>query len=365
MLCAVVFPLCFACQRSEAQGCVSSGRLASVMPPKRKFTISSLPIASKSDGVISKTKQKPIPMAGNMTKIDRRQLQTQRMGGPGPILMCVYQATELASDLWRELDGSDAKLYQVQVKHDANPSVIFDILSNFKDYLKRASASNPQIPSDLKSLTDQSFIKLVLTGADDPDGIGYVRWRVAFYIAGDALALKNFFFLFDGFLMFKAEQMALATPPEVHIHPHADIELGTEHLEYAPYVLHSVAQSLPMGFFDAHPVSGPKRAGTLHFEAQSAQRVNILFGALPYSCRNRLYEGGLAFEVSQDGGDGERFQIMKGVNAGCAADVQQVIKVCTRVLHKLALRIVVTAAPPPESEAAALLQALREVPSLH
>ena len=338
------------------------------MAPKRKFTLSSLPIVSSSDSVIAKTKVKQIPKGGNLTRVDRRPLQTHRLGSADratPIIVCVFQATDLASDLWPDLNGTDAKLYQVQVKHDASPSIVFDFLNNFRDFLKTASVSNSQIPADLKGLATAGLIKLVLTGADDPDDVGYVRWRIAFYVAGDEAALKNFFFLFDGFLIFKAEQMALATPAEVHIHQHSNIALDTENLEYTPYVLHPATQILPMKFFDAHPVAGPKRASTLNFETQSAQRVNIIFDALPYHCRNRLIESGMAFDATLEGESGGRFQVMKDINAAKAGEVERVITVCTEVLCKLALRIIIAEAPPPESPAAALLRDLRELPYLH
>ena len=335
------------------------------MSPKRKFTLSSLPTTKKMDSAIAKVKPMSNPKSGNMTKVAVPKSYTTRHGGSAPVLVCIHQASELASDLWPELDGADAKLYQVQVKHDGNPSLVFDILTNFKDYLQAASASNPQIPPNLQELASSASIKLVLTGMDDPDSVGYVRWRVAFYVAGNETSLKNFFFLFDGFLKFKADQMALASALEVHVHPSTGIALDMENLEYSPYTMHAAAKDLPMGFFEAHPVIGSKRVSTLNFETETAQTVNIVFSALPYKCRARLSESGVAFDAKMADDDSNRFQIIKGVDAAKPEEVERVISACSSILRKLALRLVITVAPPPDSPAMALLQALRGLAWLH
>lgn len=48
------------------------------------------------------------------------------------------------------------------------------------------------MPASLQSLRSQGIL-LVITAADDPESIGWVPWRIAFYALGDVPDLKNAF----------------------------------------------------------------------------------------------------------------------------------------------------------------------------
>lgn len=61
-------------------------------------------------------------------------------------------------------------------------------------------------PDSLQELAEKAFIKLVLADGSDPDQVGFVRWRAAFYIGGEKIeALHNFLFLLDSFFVWVNE----------------------------------------------------------------------------------------------------------------------------------------------------------------
>ena len=52
-------------------------------------------------------------------------------------------------------------------------------------------------------------IRLVVADANDPDGVGFVQWRVAWYVGGeDGACVVNFLALWDDFLVARCKAMA-------------------------------------------------------------------------------------------------------------------------------------------------------------
>ena len=41
-----------------------------------------------------------------------------------------------AGDMWSNYEGTQAKLYQIQMTHDARPSALFNVRDSFNDFLK-------------------------------------------------------------------------------------------------------------------------------------------------------------------------------------------------------------------------------------
>ena len=75
-------------------------------------------------------------------------------------------------------------------------SQVFGIRESFQDFLKGAGAKSEDVPQKLEDLA-ASGIRLVITDKNDPDGVGFVQWRVAFYVAGGDASLGNFMCLLD------------------------------------------------------------------------------------------------------------------------------------------------------------------------
>ena len=51
------------------------------------------------------------------------QNKPQRVPEEAPVLCAMYKITDKAGDLWAQYEGTEAVLYQVQVQHQARPSV--------------------------------------------------------------------------------------------------------------------------------------------------------------------------------------------------------------------------------------------------
>ena len=82
-------------------------------------------------------------------------------------------------------------MWQVQVVHAAVPSVTFDIVRSLGAFLAREHEADPEVPGSLADLYAACHVKLVVTDSHDPDGVGFVKWRVALYAAGAPGASVN------------------------------------------------------------------------------------------------------------------------------------------------------------------------------
>ena len=68
-------------------------------------------------------------------------------------------------DLWQAFQGT--KLWQVQIEHEARPSIAVGMVSAFNDFLKEMSRASPGTPDSLPKLQADAGIKLVLTNTED------------------------------------------------------------------------------------------------------------------------------------------------------------------------------------------------------
>ena len=56
--------------------------------------------------------------------------------------------------------------------------MLFDSISSWTEYLKAAKVDDPGIPASLADMQSQCGCKLVLSDASDPEGVGFVQWRL-------------------------------------------------------------------------------------------------------------------------------------------------------------------------------------------
>ena len=139
---------------------------------------------------------------------------------------------------------------------------------------------------------------------NDPDNVGFVQWRVAFYVAGEDGCVLNFLSLFDDYLAWKAsfeceasrqtkktfiawKAKTMAKDIEAHIFAHMGVnELSQEKIEtefnYEHYTVHEPLpeDELPLKWSEAAPCTG-KRIATLHLTASSDTHLKLIWsGAL-------------------------------------------------------------------------------------
>ena len=73
-------------------------------------------------------------------------------------------------------EGSNkARLYQVQIAHDARPSILFNLRDSFGNFLKAMSTEDKDYPSSIDELLNVAGIKLVVADKNDPDNVGFVQ----------------------------------------------------------------------------------------------------------------------------------------------------------------------------------------------
>ena len=71
-------------------------------------------------------------------------------------------------------------------------------------------------------LQTRAYIKLVTT-TDDPEAVGFIRWRNAFYAAGDVQALLNLLLLLGDFWFHVSGE--LSKEAYVVLYTHSDINI--------------------------------------------------------------------------------------------------------------------------------------------
>ena len=62
------------------------------------------------------------------------------------------------------------------------------------EFLRSLHKEDEAMPGTVQELERQLGVRIVIADRTDPEEVGYVQWRTAFYIAGD---LKNFLYLLD------------------------------------------------------------------------------------------------------------------------------------------------------------------------
>ena len=339
------------------------------MPVKRKFTLSS---ASTTNSVLAgelpspaKARAAPAkPKAGSPANL---LAVGQEHWGRAPVVVCIYKVTDSASDVWSSITDESAALFQIQVVHSARPSVTYNMVVSFNEFLKEAHTEDGEIPKTVPDLSRQAGIRIVVTSPDDPEGLGcFVRWRTGFYVAGSEVSLQNFLYLLDRFFIWKEKKMARERPFTVRLHPHAGISISTDGLGYGHYTLNDPAKSLPLRFFECHPCTS-KRAITLNVEAISEHMVSIVVSGNSYAYRRRLdvlkVRGG--YHTTESGAQ-QYVRALTDVNVTVDAERSKVFKMIgSSVFRNLAMRLVVLCEPPAYSAVFDFITELRGLPCLH
>jgi len=144
--------------------------------------------ASASSQIATRT-GRSVPKASDVVLIEqgpRPQRAPARLPTSAPVTVCVYLVTENAADVWPLYEGTQVSLWQIQVAHPARPSILYDMVSSFNDYLKKTRTEDDSVPGSLADLTSQCGCKLVIADSSDPENVGFVQWRSAWYVAGEA-----------------------------------------------------------------------------------------------------------------------------------------------------------------------------------
>ena len=102
------------------------------------------------------------------------------------------------------------------------PSLTSGILSGFNAFLTALHASDPDMPTNLQTLRSDSGILIQLGAAADPQSVGVIPWRVAFYVLGDEAQVLNAIHLIDEYISWRAKHpsegdLPLPSPIRLHV----------------------------------------------------------------------------------------------------------------------------------------------------
>ena len=336
---------------------------------REKSTPPDLPLLAADDAPSKRGKAKKPPSASQLTMLEStptpQRTQALRLPVFAPVVLGVYKVTDRARDVWDSVVDDSAALYQLQIKHDAKPSICYELYSSFNEFLAGVHEENEDVPSTLSELARQALIRLVITNADDPDSVGtFVRWRTAFYCAGSLDALLNAFHLLDEFFVWKERQMAKEQPFEVQVHLQSDVSIAREGAKYKNYQWNEPTKSLPVKIFECQPCVG-KRIITLTLEVQTANVASLVFSGHTYPFRRKLEDSGAPRATFTDNGETSYFHVMKDVDLAEDGAQTKVLRMFSEVFSNLAIRLVVPKEPEKGSPTYELVDALRELPCLH
>ena len=257
---------------------------------RKKFSMDVVAKKRAADDASSPSQKVPKASALVMVEQGPRPPNPRRLSESAPVQVCIYKVSNCAGDCWSQYEGTDAALYQVQMKHDARPSCLFDLNRSFGDFLKTVHAEDESMPVTLQDL-QSSGIKLVLTDSQDPDGVGtFVQWRAAYYVVGDpnAKPVQNFLLLLDEWWAFKSK--AMGRELEVQYHPHASVGGMSDtagQLTYENCTVEDSSSTVPLGIFEAHPVVS-KRIVTVNIQPEGDDTVSILVSGSMWVYRSRF-----------------------------------------------------------------------------
>ena len=196
----------------------------------------------------------------------------------------------------------------------------------FNEFLEEAGRGSDDSPKSLDKLS-AAGIRLVQADSNDPDGVacmprrhggpvypailpcdggwagrvcfgvGFVQWRVAWYVAGeDGDCVLNFLALWDDFMVSKSK--AMAKDIECHFHPHKGFDCleqsKVDDMNYGHYTLHDPAEEseLPLKWNEAAPCIG-KRVLTCHLTAENETELKFIWSGNTWAFRDAMDEYGI------------------------------------------------------------------------
>ena len=159
--------------------------------------------------------------------------------------------------------------------------------------MEEAGRGSDDFPKSLDKLS-AAGIRLVQADSNDPDSVGFVQWRVAWYVAGeDGDCVLNFLALWDDFMVSKSK--AMAKDIECHFHPHKGFDCleqsKVDDMNYGHYTLHDPAEEseLPLKWNEAAPCIG-KRVLTCHLTAENETELKFIWSGNTWAFRDAMDE---------------------------------------------------------------------------
>ena len=294
---------------------------------------------------------------------------TQKLSANAPVQVVVQLYSNCASDLWESFKGQDdQKIWQCQIAHPAPRAVTYQFREKFNTFLHETAG----VPDSIQQLQDECSIRYILGDKNDPQDIGFVQWRSAFYAVGDEDSLNNFLLLLDGFWVHLAEKMAREKNFDVHIHTclRTNVDKVWDTLEYDSWSLHPPAPSaeLPLKVFESRPPFGTKVC-TMSVEVDDDSHMSIVISNAPFATRDKFEAAGIKggrCNATLQNPRGEYVRVLKAMDVTNEEDKQRFDNILEKILMGLVVRVVLVN-PPEEGETpvTTYIAMLREKAQLH
>ena len=234
------------------------------------------------------------------------------------------------------------------------------------DFLRNAHAADADMPTDVRALEDAVGVRLVVADRTDPEDVGFVQWRVAFYCAGD---LNNFLLLLDDFFVYKAKAIAREQPFQVQIYPHTGVEVTVaDDFNYEHIELMEQTPTPPLKLFEAQPCIG-KRIVVLNIQIEDENIISVVITGNTWAFRARLDTFGVSGGYQSGTDDSERrtyFRVMKSLDVSDEAQQDRVKQLVGEAVFKnLAMRVKLDKKPEADTPVDAFVSELKTIPCLH
>lgn len=256
-------------------------------------------------------------------------------------------------------------MFQIQVRHEGKPSITHRIINNFNTFLSYLHEADPSMPGSLAALRSDGGIILQLTGREDPAGVGFKPWRVAFYVIGNMEDVQNALALLDSFIEFRTAHTPEDEPPmprlEMQVCAHKDI---VDKIEIGGFTHKTTLQS-PRCFdpFEAAPPAGLK---VLVFSAEfdsDGWHMSGCFLGQTYPFRDGFESNGILGARVEE--TEEYVRVFPRTDVGHEAGrIFFFTTVLSGIVHDLVMQLRLTVPPPADSPAAEFLSALQSLPQV-
>jgi len=334
----------------------------------KKFALLGTPAdrGVKREALVQPSRALKVPRASDVVTVAPQPKANQRARHPtnAPVEVCIYRYCDQASLIWDLLQGKDEfKLYQVQISHDAQRSISFDVRNSFNDFLAKSHEENAMIPANLQQLEKDAAVKLVVTDRTDPDGVGFQQWRAAFY----CVDLPNFMLLLDGWFKYKEAQIAREEPFQVQLHPHSSVsvEIDIDDFHYEHYTLNEKARELPLHIFHAQPVVG-KRITTFNVQLRNCDTVfDLVITGHNWPFRANLDAFGIRGGYQDAEGENRQYvRVWKDIDISQQDTNKRFFEMLETTFKGLCLRVALDREPIPDTDLAKFVDNLRGNSSL-
>jgi hypothetical protein len=269
------------------------------------------------------------------------------------------------------------RVFQVQVVHDAYPSLVTDIVPAMNAFLSQASTSEED-PKTIQDLTTKCGVRMQITRPSSVSVAPIVSWRVGFYIPGGAQQLSALVDMLLDYVEFRVNGGYTGKEKKPFPHAHEQSVKVFRSDGVPPLQLDCKAHSLAVEVADgvdgspvksAFEMSGPLGDKWLVLDVEVVDETHVSLGwtGRTWGLRQAFEDAGIP--LCEDG-DGGFVRVVTGEMGKVESeeDCEGILKIITEDLSSFPCLVRAEDAPvegdKDYSAVAAFLKKLRELPHI-